>query len=212
MIGNTDTVHYVRFTHNIYRFSPTFMFPEDLKRFHGNNERISIRNYEQTINFYYHLMVNADEGALPPLHKHNDELWYLMNINTYFVLINFAKFWKTPPLNAYLCSIPYLPVYTYLTVCLLVWFNLHVYDIVNKFGLLDAKVYCMLSNTRKSSLSLSIPFLYTVTAFHHRRNPRSKCTCTYYSLPVGAMWTLGLCLRRSCRVVASCDNVAVSDF
>nr|XP_022296834.1 N-fatty-acyl-amino acid synthase/hydrolase PM20D1-like [Crassostrea virginica] len=74
MIGNTDTVHYVRFTHNIYRFSPTFMFPEDLKRFHGNNERISIRNYEQAINFYYHLMVNADEGALPPLHKHNDEL------------------------------------------------------------------------------------------------------------------------------------------
>ena len=83
MIGNTDTVHYVRFTHNIYRFSPTFMFPEDLKRFHGNNERISIRNYEQAINFYYHLMVNADEGALPPLHKHNDELWYLMNINIF---------------------------------------------------------------------------------------------------------------------------------
>lgn len=51
------------------------MFPEDLKRFHGNNERISVQNYEQVINFYYHLLVNADEGTLPPFHKHNDELW-----------------------------------------------------------------------------------------------------------------------------------------
>lgn len=74
MIGNTDTVHYIRFTKNIYRFSPTFMFPEDLKRFHGNNERISVQNYEQVINFYYHLLVNADDGTLPPFHKHNDEL------------------------------------------------------------------------------------------------------------------------------------------
>lgn len=74
MIGNTDTVHYIRFTKNIYRFSPTFMFPEDLKRLHGNNERISVQNYEQVINFYYHLLVNADEGTLPPFHKHNDEL------------------------------------------------------------------------------------------------------------------------------------------
>lgn len=74
MIGNTDTVHYIRFAKNIYRFSPTFMFPEDMKRFHGNNERISVQNYEQVINFYYHLLVNADEGTLPPFHKHNDEL------------------------------------------------------------------------------------------------------------------------------------------
>lgn len=74
MIGNTDTVHYIQFAKNIYRFSPTFMFPEDMKRFHGNNERISVQNYEQVINFYYHLLVNADEGTLPPFHKHNDEL------------------------------------------------------------------------------------------------------------------------------------------
>ncbi|XP_061195408.1 N-fatty-acyl-amino acid synthase/hydrolase PM20D1-like [Saccostrea echinata] len=74
MIGNTDTVHYIRFTKNIYRFSPTFMYPEDLKRFHGNNERLSINNYEQVINFYYHLLVNADEVKLPSIHKHGEEL------------------------------------------------------------------------------------------------------------------------------------------
>lgn len=50
------------------------MYPEDLKRFHGNNERLSIHNYEQVVNFYYHLLVNADEINLPPMHKHGDEL------------------------------------------------------------------------------------------------------------------------------------------
>ncbi|KAK7102398.1 N-fatty-acyl-amino acid synthase/hydrolase PM20D1.2-like [Littorina saxatilis] len=74
MIGNTDTRHYLQFTHNVYRFSPTFMFPDDLPRFHGINERISKKNYEQAINFYHHLILNADEPALPPLHKHSSEL------------------------------------------------------------------------------------------------------------------------------------------
>ena len=31
MIGNTDTKRYLNRTQNIYRFSPTYMFPEDLK-------------------------------------------------------------------------------------------------------------------------------------------------------------------------------------
>ncbi|ESP04554.1 hypothetical protein LOTGIDRAFT_135972 [Lottia gigantea] len=73
MIGNTDTNHYSRFTTNIYRFTPSFMYPEDLSRFHGNNERISIRNYEQAINFYYHLIKNVEKGLMT-LHKHGEEL------------------------------------------------------------------------------------------------------------------------------------------
>ena len=77
MIGNTDTKHYQNFTRNIYRFSPTFMYPPDLKRFHGDNERISIKNYEQAINFYYHLILNANEESLMPYHKHSNELWPL---------------------------------------------------------------------------------------------------------------------------------------
>ena len=74
MIGNTDTRHYLPFTNNVYRFSPTFMFPQDLPRFHGVNERISKKNYEQAINFYHHLILNADEAELPPLHQHGSEL------------------------------------------------------------------------------------------------------------------------------------------
>ena len=74
MMGNTDTRHYKMFTKNIYRFSPTVMFPGDEKRFHGINERISIKNYEQAINFYYHVIVNADQASLAVVHKHNEEL------------------------------------------------------------------------------------------------------------------------------------------
>ena len=74
LIGNTDTRYYLQFTHNVYRFSPTFMYPEDLPRFHGVNERISKKNYEQAINFYHHLILNADEASLPPLHQHGAEL------------------------------------------------------------------------------------------------------------------------------------------
>ena len=47
MVGNTDTMHYQNLTNNIYRFSPAFMLPEDIDRFHGINERISVKNYNQ---------------------------------------------------------------------------------------------------------------------------------------------------------------------
>jgi len=73
-MGNTDTIHYTPLTANLYRFSPTFMYPDDVPRFHGNNERISIINYEQAINYFVHLIKNADLPSLPPYHKHTEEL------------------------------------------------------------------------------------------------------------------------------------------
>ena len=74
MVGNTDTHHYAHLTPNIYRFAPTVMYPEDVARFHGLNERISIKNYEQAINFFYHVLVNADKEKLEPAHQHGEEL------------------------------------------------------------------------------------------------------------------------------------------
>ena len=47
MVGNTDTIQYVNLTTKIYRFSPAFMLPKDLERFHGFNERISVKNYNE---------------------------------------------------------------------------------------------------------------------------------------------------------------------
>ena len=72
LIGNTDTRRYVDLTKNIYRFSPTYMFPNDLSRFHGDNERISVTDYVKAINFYYHLISNADKAGLEPTHSHGE--------------------------------------------------------------------------------------------------------------------------------------------
>ncbi|XP_071481413.1 N-fatty-acyl-amino acid synthase/hydrolase PM20D1-like [Diadema antillarum] len=75
MIGNTDTRHYWNLADDIYRFAPTIaMGPEDLKRFHGINERISVKNYEKAVNFFYHVMHNADQITLHPSHSHSGEL------------------------------------------------------------------------------------------------------------------------------------------
>jgi len=65
MVASTDTKHYLKLSPNVYRFSPTFMYPEDIRRFHGDNERISLENYQQAINYYCHLMTNADRESLP---------------------------------------------------------------------------------------------------------------------------------------------------
>ncbi|XP_071822106.1 N-fatty-acyl-amino acid synthase/hydrolase PM20D1-like isoform X2 [Apostichopus japonicus] len=73
-IGNTDTKFYWNMTKQIYRVCPTFMLPSDLQRFHGINERISLINLQETINFYYHVMVNADAATTMPKHSHVEEL------------------------------------------------------------------------------------------------------------------------------------------
>lgn len=90
MIGNTDTRYYWNLTKNIYRFTPTIaMGPEDLKRFHGVNERISVNNYEKVVNFFYHVMQNADEMAVGLPHGHSQELWItgitIMNLDIFRV-------------------------------------------------------------------------------------------------------------------------------
>ncbi|KAH9523726.1 hypothetical protein Btru_040736 [Bulinus truncatus] len=74
MLGNTDTRFYLNFTKNVYRFSPTYMYPGDIARFHGINERISVKNYEQAINFYYHLIRNADSSNLTSEHSSHHDL------------------------------------------------------------------------------------------------------------------------------------------
>jgi carboxypeptidase PM20D1 len=59
MIGGTDSRHMVRLADNVYRFSPVRARAEDLARFHGTDERISIANYAQLITFYRMLITHA---------------------------------------------------------------------------------------------------------------------------------------------------------
>jgi len=61
MIGNTDTRHYWKLTDSIFRFSPFRASPTDLERLHGIDERISVDNYVDSVNFYYQLLQNADK-------------------------------------------------------------------------------------------------------------------------------------------------------
>jgi carboxypeptidase PM20D1 len=59
MVAATDSRHYADIADNIFRFSPVRATAEDLKRFHGTNERLSIANYGDMIRFYRRLIENA---------------------------------------------------------------------------------------------------------------------------------------------------------
>ena len=59
MLGATDARHFDDVADNVYRFSPVRAGPDDLPRFHGTNERISVANYTEMIQFYYQLLKNA---------------------------------------------------------------------------------------------------------------------------------------------------------
>ena len=74
MIANTDTKHYLDLTDSVYRFMPSVLTPEDTKRIHGFNERLGVKNYEKTINYFYHLMRNADAASIETEEPHS-ELW-----------------------------------------------------------------------------------------------------------------------------------------
>lgn len=55
-IGATDARHYTELCNNIYRFCPFWLKPDDVNRIHGNDERISIENYKQIVEFYAQLI------------------------------------------------------------------------------------------------------------------------------------------------------------
>ncbi|EGP09479.1 M20/M25/M40 family peptidase [Bradyrhizobiaceae bacterium SG-6C] len=59
MVAATDSRNYLDVTGNIFRFSPVRATAEDLKRFHGTNERLSVANYADMIRFYRRLVQNA---------------------------------------------------------------------------------------------------------------------------------------------------------
>jgi carboxypeptidase PM20D1 len=64
MIGGTDSRHMVGVAENIYRFSPVRARAEDLSRFHGTDERISVENYAELVRFY-EILIRHAAGAHP---------------------------------------------------------------------------------------------------------------------------------------------------
>ena len=60
VMGGTDARNFEDLTPNIYRFLFNETTPDDIKRYHNTNERISIENYVKVIRFYYQLMKNSN--------------------------------------------------------------------------------------------------------------------------------------------------------
>ena len=61
VVGATDGRHYQGVARGVLRFVPITMRKDDLTRFHGNDERIAIRDYMRAIEFYERLIT-----ASPP--------------------------------------------------------------------------------------------------------------------------------------------------
>ncbi len=59
MVAGTDSRHYTGISDNILRFTPVRATSDDLKRFHGTNERLSIEGYADMIRFYRRLIENT---------------------------------------------------------------------------------------------------------------------------------------------------------
>ncbi|MCF6247552.1 MAG: M20/M25/M40 family metallo-hydrolase [Desulfobacula sp.] len=57
--GTTDSRHYSKISDNCYRFTPFVFGPDDTRRIHGTNERISIDNYVHGIQYYIQLIKNS---------------------------------------------------------------------------------------------------------------------------------------------------------
>ena len=59
VIAQTDSRYFSKICDNVFRFSPMQLNNDDLKRIHGIDERISIKNYKQSIQYYYQLILNS---------------------------------------------------------------------------------------------------------------------------------------------------------
>ncbi|PRR81054.1 M20/M25/M40 family metallo-hydrolase [Clostridium vincentii] len=57
--GATNSKHFVKFTNNIYRFSPLYIDKKNSQSIHGVNEKISIDNLLKCIEFYRTLIINS---------------------------------------------------------------------------------------------------------------------------------------------------------
>ena len=56
MVAGTDSQHFDAVSDHVFKFSPVRANSEDLKRFHGTNERLEIANYTDAIRFYHRLI------------------------------------------------------------------------------------------------------------------------------------------------------------
>lgn len=59
LVGATDSRHFRDVSDNIYKFSPIYIGPHNIKSFHGLNERIPVSEFKNVIRFYVRLLENT---------------------------------------------------------------------------------------------------------------------------------------------------------
>jgi carboxypeptidase PM20D1 len=59
MLGGTDARHFEDIADHVLRFSPLRAGSEDLKRFHGTDERLSVDQLADMVRFYHRLVQQA---------------------------------------------------------------------------------------------------------------------------------------------------------
>ncbi len=62
-IAGSDSIHFTGLSDNVFRFSPVRAKPEDLSRFHGTNERMSVDNLADLIRFYHRLLTLGAQAS-----------------------------------------------------------------------------------------------------------------------------------------------------
>lgn len=65
MLAATDARHFEGLADDVYRFTPVRAKPEDLSRFHGTDERLSVDNLAEMIRFYHRLLQLAAQPGGP---------------------------------------------------------------------------------------------------------------------------------------------------
>ena len=61
VLGATDSRYYTEVSEQVFKFLPTRMKREDLKREHGTNERVGVKNYGEIVKFFTLLIRNSDK-------------------------------------------------------------------------------------------------------------------------------------------------------
>ncbi len=56
VLGATDSREYEHIADDVYRFLPTLIGPDDTKRIHGTDERITVESYQNCVRFYSQLL------------------------------------------------------------------------------------------------------------------------------------------------------------
>jgi len=61
LVGATDSRHFEKISKNIYRFLPIYINSNNIKTFHGTNERIASKDFHQAIRFYKQIILNSSD-------------------------------------------------------------------------------------------------------------------------------------------------------